>query len=67
MASQAAVYVHAITMLSERAEVVAANLNRHPADAILAQEHAALHRSLRLFRARLQRTEELARVNARRG
>lgn len=66
MASQAAVYVHAISMLSERAEIVAANLNLYPADQALAQEHAALHRSLRLFRARLRRTEELARLAARR-
>ena len=67
MASQAAVYVHAISMLSERAEIVAANLNRYPADQGLAQEHTALHRSLRLFRARLRRTEEMERLAAQRG
>lgn len=57
MASQAAVYVHAIAMLQEREAALAAELACRPEDATLREEQAGLSRSLRLFRSRLQRTE----------
>ena len=67
MASQAAVYVHAIAMLTQRGEAITASLRCQPGDPVLEQEYAALQRSLSLFRARLQRTEEPRPVSARRG
>lgn len=67
MASQAAVYVHAITMLRERAGDVSRNLANHPADDVLQAEQAAIARSLRLFRTRLRRTEQAGGIRSTRG
>ena len=60
MASQAAVYVHAIAMLHERESMLVVELAGQPEDAALHAEQAGLNRSLRLFRSRLRRTEEEA-------
>jgi hypothetical protein len=57
VASQAAVYVHAIAMLQEREAALAGERVYRPEDAALREEQAGLSRSLRLFRTRLQRTE----------
>jgi hypothetical protein len=64
VASQAAVYVHVIAMLHERAATLNDDLGRHPDDPALLAERAGLHRSLRLFRNRLRRTEEATAVTA---
>ena len=58
MASQAAVYVQAIAMLSERAEAVRHSLGGTP-DAAQRRELEEIERGLALFRARLRRTEEV--------
>ena len=58
MASQAAVYVHAIAILHDREVMLEAELADQPEDVALRAEHAGLNRSLRLFRSRLRRTEE---------
>ena len=60
VASQAAIYVHAIAMLQERAAAVAGVLAQRPTDRSMLDEQAGLRRSLRLFHARLRRTEEAA-------
>jgi hypothetical protein len=60
VASQAALYVHAIAMLQEREAVVAGGLAQRPADQSLLDERAGLRRSLHLFQARLRRTEQAA-------
>ncbi|GEM_PF-3465163 len=64
MASQAAVYVHAIAMLHDRQLTLAAELADQPEDAALRDEQAGLNRSLRLFRSRLRRTDEATAVEA---
>ena len=64
MASQAAVYVHAIAMLHDREVMLAAELADQPEDAALRDEQAGLNRSLRLFRSRLRRTDEATAVEA---
>ena len=61
MASQAALYVHVIAMLNERAEAVAHELAASPDNVALRQEQIALARSLTVFRARLRRTERRSR------
>lgn len=58
MASQAAVYVHAIAMLNERVETLTGSVSAHSDDHTLQGEQASLRRSLRLFRSRLRRTED---------
>jgi hypothetical protein len=58
VASQAAVYVHAIAMLHERAAKLTRDLSHLPDDPALRAERAGVRRSLRLFRSRLRRTEE---------
>jgi hypothetical protein len=64
VASQAAVYVHAIAMLHDRQLTLAAELADQPEDAALRDEQAGLNRSLRLFRSRLRRTDEATAVEA---
>jgi HD-like signal output (HDOD) protein len=64
VASQAAVYVHAIAMLHERAATLTRDLSQRPDDPALRAERAGVRRSLRLFRSRLRRTEEAAVVGA---
>jgi hypothetical protein len=64
--SQATVYVHAIAMLHDRLDAVAGDLARWPSDEGLQQQQAGLNRSLRLFRARLRRTEEAELLSVRR-
>lgn len=58
MASQAAVYVHAIVMLHERAAALSDGPDQVSDDPALHAERASVRRSLRLFRSRLRRTEE---------
>lgn len=65
MASQAALYVHAIAMLHERADGIARDLALHPEDGQLLDEQRALQRSLRVFRNRLRRTEGAGVVSSR--
>lgn len=64
MASQAAVYVHAIAMLHERAAALTHDLGQRPDDPALRAERAGVRRSLRLFRSRLRRTEERVAVGS---
>jgi hypothetical protein len=64
LASQAAVYVHAIAMLHERAAKLTRDLIHLPDDPALRAERAGVRRSLRLFRSRLRRTEEAIVVGA---
>ena len=65
MASQAALYVHVIAMLNERADSVAHELAESPDNVALRQEQVALARSLAAFRARLRRTEGAVTVGSR--
>ncbi len=67
MVSRAAVYVHAILMLSERSDTVARLLSHGPEDPVLLTEQTDLARAVRVFRDRLRRTENLDRVRARPG
>jgi hypothetical protein len=65
MASQAALYVHVIAMLNDRAAAVARELVESPENVALQQEQVTLARSLTAFRTRLRRTERALAVGSR--